>query len=246
MSIITIPSGGEDANFPKENLINRDYSNPFRFSSLTGGIIEIDFLTAVTFDSVFIGNHNFDSSATVEIKVGGTSPPATSIDTPAFREKNIISKFASQAFQFLSVEILDSNEAPTQIGELVVGLRTVLPRGVRFGFTPGIRQEMIQERTNRGKRYALELFRLEQRTYSFRFLESERSSFLSFWEGVNGSLDPFVWIQNDIEPDPADSLFVSIEGPGFAPEELDEPANDPFFDYRLTLIEEGLGGEIAL
>lgn len=246
MSLITIPSGGEDPNFPKENLIDGDYSKPFKFASLTGGIIEIDFLTPKIFDGVFIGNHNFDPMAIITVKVGASSPPGTTIDLPAFREKNIISKLASQTFQFLSVQIADSNTAPTEIGELVVGIRTVLPRGIRFGFTPAIQQEMIQERTNRGKRYALELFRLERRTYSFRFLESERANFLSFWEGVNGSLDPFVWIENDLEDDPAFSLFASIERPGFDPQELDEPASDPFFDYQLTLIEEGLGGEIAL
>lgn len=246
MSLITIPSGGEDVNFPKENLINGDYSNPFRWSSLTGGVLEVDLLTPKIFDSVFIGNHNFDPASTVTIKVGATSPPGTTIDLPAFKEKNIISKFATQTFQFLSVEVIDLNSAPTQIGELVLGLRTVLPRGIRFGFQPGIEQEMILERTNRGKRYALELFQLERRSYSFRFLDSERALFKSFWEGVNGSVDPFVWIENDLETDPADSLFVSIEAPGFDPQELDEPATDSFFDYSLTLIEEGLGGEIAL
>lgn len=246
MSLITIPSGGEDPNFPKENLIDGDYSNPFRFASLTGGIIEIDFLSPKIFDGVFIGNHNLDPASTVTIKVGATSPPGTTVGTPAFKEKNIISKLASQTFQFLSVEIVDSNTAPTEIGELVVGVRTVLPRGIRFGFQPGIEQEVIQERTNRGKRYALELFRLERRTYSFRFLDSERSLFRDFWEGVNGSVDPFVWVENDQEVDPAESLFVSIERPGFDPQELDEPATDSFFDYSVTLIEEGLGGEIAL
>lgn len=246
MSLITIPSGGEDPNFPKENLIDGDYSNPFRFTSLTGGIIEIDFLTPKIFDGVFIGNHNFDPTAAVTVRVGATSPPGTIIDTPAFKEKNIISKLASQVFQFMSVEIVDGNTDPTEIGELVVGIRQLLPRGIRFGFQPGIEQEVILERTNRGKRYALELFQLERRTYSFRFLDSERAAFRNFWEGVNGSVDPFVWIENDLEDDPADSLFVSIERPGFDPQELDEPATDSFFDYTVTLIEEGLGGEIAL
>jgi len=246
MSLITIPTGGEDVNFPKENLIDQDYSNPFRFNSLIGGIIEIDFLTPTSFDTVFIGNHNFDLTALVTIKVGASSPPGTTISSPAFKLKNILSKFATQTFQFLSVEVIDSNFQPTQIGELVVGLKTILPRGIRFGFTPGILQEVILERTNRGKRYALELFRLERRTYSFRFLDSERETFRNFWEGVNGSVDPFVWIENDSEADPAESLFVSIESPGFDPQELDEPAADSFFDYTTTLIEEGLGGEIAL
>ena len=244
MSLITVDS--EDPNSPKENLIDGDYSNVFRFNSLLGGVIEIDFLTPKIFDSVFIGNHNFDPTAVITVKVGSSSPPGTTIDTPGFREKNIISRFASQTFQFLSVTIADSNVALSQIGELVVGLRTVLPRGIRFGFRPGIEQEVILERTNRGKRYALELFRLERRTYSFRFLDSERVLFRNFWEGVNGSADPFVWIENDLEDDPADSLFVSIETPGFDPQELDEPATDSFFDYTTTLIEEGLGGEIAL
>ncbi len=246
MSLITIVSGGEDSAFPKGNLIDGDYSAPFRFTVTTGGIIEVDFLTPVTFDSVFIGNHNFDPSVVVTIKVGSSSPPTTVVDTPGFKVKNIISKFTSQTFQFLRVEIVDGGSSITEIGELVVGVRTVLPRGIRFGFTPGIQQEVILERTNRGKRYALELFQLVRRTYSFRFLESERSQFLSFWNGVNGSLDPFVWIENDGESDPGESLFVSIEEPGFNPQEMSEPASDPFFNWTVTLIEEGLGGEIAL
>lgn len=244
MSIITVTT--EDESFPKENLIDGDYSAPFRFNSLAGGVIEIDFLAPVTFDTVFIGNHNFDPAATLEIKVGASSPPTTLLDTPAFREKNIVSKFASQNFRFLSIGIVDVNSALTEIGELVVGVRTILPRGIRFGFTPGIQQEVIQERTNRGKRYALELFQLERRSYSIRFLESERAQMLAFWDASRGSIDPFVWLENESEADPADSLFVSFETQGFDPQELDEPAGDPFFDWSFTVIEEGLGGQIEL
>ncbi len=244
MSLITVSS--EDASFPKENLIDGDYSVPFRFNSLVGGTIEIDFLTAITFDTVFLGNHNFDPTAVVTIKVGGVSPPTTLVDTLAHREKNIVSLLPSQSFRFLEIGIADANVALTEIGELVVGIRTILPRGIRFGFTPGIRQDLITERTNRGKRYALELFELERRQYSFRFPESERSQFLAFWKAVNGSLDPFVWIENESQLDPVEALFVSLETEGFDPSELDEPAGDPVFDWDVTMIEEGLGGEIAL
>ncbi len=242
MSIITVSS--EDAVFVKENLIDGDYSNPFRFDSLTGGTIEIDFLSPVTFDSVFIGNHNFDPSASLTIKVGAASPPTTLIDTPGYREKNIISLFDSQTFRFLEIEIIDSNVALTEIGELVVGLKTTLPRAIRFGFTPGIRQDMVVERTNRGKRYALELFRLENRSYTIRFLESERQQVLDFWESINGSLDPFVWIENESEADPAEALFVSLENAGFFPKELPEGAPDAVFDWAFKIIEEGLGAAI--
>lgn len=244
MSIITVSS--EDLTFPKENLIDGDYSAPFRFNSLLGGTIEIDFLTPVVFDTVFIGNHNFDPTAAVTIKVGDVSPPTTVVATPAFREKNIVAALATQSFRFLEVGIADANTGLTQIGELVVGVRSVLPRGIRFGFRPGIQQEVIQERTNRGKRYALELFELERREYSFRFPESERAQFLAFWKSVSGSIDPFVWIENDSQADPVESLFVSIETAGFDPQEDSEPASDPVFDWSVTLIEEGLGGEIAL
>ncbi len=244
MSLITVSS--EDPSFPKENLIDGDYSAPFRFNSLTGGTIEIDFLTPVTFDTVFIGNHNFDPTVGVTIKVGATSPPTTLVDSPAYRAKNIVSKMASQSFRFLEIGIADANVGLTEIGEVIVGVRTILPRGIQFGFTPGIQQETIQERTNRGKRYALELFQLERRSYSIRFLESERAQILAFWDASRGSIDPFVWLENESEADPSDSLFVSFETQGFDPEELDEPANDPFFDWSFTLIEEGLGGQIEL
>jgi len=242
MSLITVSS--EDIVFVKENLIDGDFSNPFRFNSLTGGTIEIDFLQTVTFDSVFIGNHNFDPTATLTIKVGAASPPTTLVDSPAYRAKNIIALFPTQSFRFLEVGISDSNLSLTEIGELIVGLKTTLPRAIRFGKTPGIRQDTVIERTNRGKRYALELFRLENRTYTIRFLESERQQVLDFWEAIEGSLDPFVWIENEDEPDPAESLFVSLETPGFFPKELTDPAPDAVFDWSFKIIEEGLGAEI--
>lgn len=244
MSLITVTT--EDPTFPAANLIDGDYSAPFKFNSLVGGTIEIDFLAQVVFDTVFIGNHNFNPAATIEIKVGGSSPPATLVAVPAFREKNIVALLPTQAFRFLSIAIVDTNQVLTEIGELVVGVRTILPRGIRFGFQPGIQQEVVLQRTNRGKRYALELFELERREYSFRFPESERAQFLAFWKASRGSDDPFVWIENESQADPAEALFVSIETPGFSPRELDEPSADPLFDWSLVLIEEGLGGEIEL
>ncbi len=244
MSLITATS--EDPTFPTANLIDGDYSAPFKFNSLFGGTIEIDFLATAVFDTIFIGNHNFNPAATIEIKVGASSPPTTVVANPAFREKNITVLLAQQTFRFLSIAIVDTNDALTQIGELVVGVRTILPRGIRFGFRPGIQQEIVLERTNRGKRYALELFELERREYTFRFPESERAQFLAFWQAARGSDDPFVWIENESQPDPTEALFVSIETPGFTPRELDEPAPDPVFDWSVVLIEEGLGGEIEL
>jgi hypothetical protein len=242
MSLITVDT--ENEAFPKENLIDGDYSAPFRFESLTGGVIDIDFLLPAVFDSVFLGNHNFDPSVGITIKVGATFPPTTVVDTPGYREKNILSKLPTQIFQFLRVEIIDSNTELTQIGEMVVGVRTILPRGIRFGFSPSILQEVVRERTNRGKRFALELFELERRSYSFRFPDSERAQFLAFWKGVGGSVDPFVWMEDEEADDPAESLFVSIEEPGYNPKELTDPATDSVFDYSFTVIEESVGAEI--
>lgn len=240
----TITVSTEDALFPKSNLIDGDYSVPFRFTVTTGGFIELDFLAPVTFDSVFIGNHNFDPAATFLIEVGASSPPGTIVDTPGYRVKNVLSKFTSVTFRFLRITIVDAGTDITEIGELVVGLRTILPRGLRFGKVMGIRQESILERTNRGKRYALELFKLENRTYSIRFLESERAQVLAFWEAINGALDPFVWVEDNDEADPAESLFVSLENPGFFPRELTDPAPDAVFDWQFSVIEEGLGTAI--
>lgn len=242
MSLITVDT--ENEFFPKENLIDGDYSAPFKFESLIGGVIDVDFLIPTTFDSVFLGNHNFDSGVGITIKTGGVFPPTNVVATPGFREKNILAKLATQVFQFLRIEIVDSNITLTSIGELVVGVRTILPRGIRFGFSPSIRQEVVLERTNRGKRFALELFELERRTYSFRFPNSERAQFLAFWKAVGGSVDPFVWMEDEEADDPAEALFVSIEEPGFNPKELTDPAADSVFDYSFTVIEESVGAEI--
>lgn len=242
MSLITVST--EDAAFPKANLIDKDYANPFRFTVTTGGTIEIDFLAPVVFDAVFIGNHNFDPTVALTIKVGAASPPTTLIDSPAYRAKNIISTFTSQTFRFLEVGITDAGSDTTEIGELVVGVRTVLPRSHQFGFVPGIQQAVVLDRTNRGRRYAVELFQLERRAYVIRFLESERSQILNFWNSVNGSLDPFVWMEDNIEDDPAESLYVSLENPGYFPQQLAAGGLDPAFDFQFTVIEESTGAAI--
>ncbi|MEE8262761.1 MAG: hypothetical protein V3R83_09895 [Gammaproteobacteria bacterium] len=242
-SVLTVSS--EDAAFPKDNLRDGDFANPLRFTSGTSSSVEIDFLSAKSFDRLFIGNHNFDPSVTLTVKAGGLSPPTTVIDTPSFKVESILSKFTEQSARFLRLEITDAQPGGgvTEIGELVAGLRVKFPRGIRFGSQIHIQQESIRKRTNRGKRYALELFRLPRRAYTFRFPQSERQAFLDWWEAVRGNLDPFVWIEDD---DGDEALFVSLDADGFLPDELPDQALAPYLDYQVTLVGEGTGAAITV
>lgn len=240
----TITVSSEDAAFPKANLADGDFANPLRFTSGASSDIEIDFLADRTFDALFIGNHNFDPAATLTVKAGAVSPPTTVIDTPAFKAESIISKFAQQTARFLRLEIVDAQPGGgvTEIGELVSGLRTVLPRGIRFGSQIHIAQESIRKRTSRGKRYALELHRLPRRSYTFRFLQSERQQFLNWWEAARGNLDAFVWLEDNAKDE---ALFVSFDADGFLPDEMPDQAAAPIIEWPVTLVGEGTGAVIA-
>lgn len=239
-----ITLSGEDSVYDRTGLFDRDFARPLRFLSGGSNFVELRLLSP-SYDGIFIGNHNLVDSATVTVKAGSSPNPSTVIDTPAWSRKNIISKPALQTNEYVRIEITDSQPAGTvtEIGELSIGARVVLPRGIRFGRAPHIRQQMVKERTNRGKRYALELYRYVRREYSFRFLESELALFEQWWEAVNGAIDPFPWLEDDAG---TEALYMFIESEGFTPQELSEQAAEAVLEYSVVLEEAGLGAEIKV
>lgn len=240
----SITMSNESAVHPPANSVDRDFASVIQWTADGSNWVEYDLVDAQNIDGVFVGNHNFASgSFAMTIKVGNSSPASTTVGTPAWAEKDIFLPFTSGSYRYVRIE--HTTTQPTdvlpQAGQIVIGDRTVLPRGIRFGEKPHQIQEGVLNRTNRGKRYALELYQIERRAYSFRFPESEMASFFAWWEAVRGMLDPFVWCPVD---GGTEGLYVAIEDEGFLPDELAEQALDPVLDWRVTLAGEGRGGEI--
>jgi hypothetical protein len=242
-SSITVST--EDSVYTKENLYDQDLANPFKMTT-GGGWIEFDLTSSQSIDGVFIGGHNFvQSGFSCSIKAGASPSPSSVIATPSWADRYMIATFSAASYRYVRIEITDAQDTGdvTEIGQVVIGDRQVLPRAIRFGRKPHILQTGVIDRTNRGKRYALENYRLEQLTYEFRFIESELATFRAWWEAVGGVLYPFVWMEdNSVD----EALYMSIEDEGFLPQELPDLANEAVLDYRVVLTEESVGAEIVL
>jgi hypothetical protein len=235
----------ESSIYLPEYSVDRDYSRPVQWTADGSNWIEYDLTEQKTVSGVFFGNHNLPQSGfSMTVKVGNSSPASTSVGTPAWTRKGVMVPFTSGSYRYVRIEFASTqpDDYPNpQAGEIVIGERVVLPRGVRFGEKRHIVQEGINNRTNRGRRYGLELYRLERIEVTFRYPETEKSSFLTWWEAMEGMLDPFVWCPVD---GGTEGIYVAIEDEGFLPNELPEQALDPVNEHSLVLMEEGLGGEI--
>jgi len=242
-AVITMSNA--DTVYPSEYAVDRNYEAPVGWSTDGSNWIEFDLTASLDCSALFWGNHNQPQSGfTFTVKGGASANPSTVLHSPSWTEKGILASWTQAAYRYIRVEF--SSTQPTlypkpQTGEIVIGERVVLPRGVRFGERPHILQAGVFDRTNRGKRYPLELHRLERREYTFRYTESEKANFLTWWKALEGSLYPFVWVPVD---GGAEALYMSIEEPGFLPNELPEQAPEPVYEHKLALIEEGLGGAI--
>lgn len=244
LSGAAVTPSSEDSAYPVENLSNGDQSNPFRFTSGASNSLVIDLGEELQVSGILFANHNFVSTATLSVKAGTSPSPSTVVDSPAWAETYILSRFTEGTYRYITIELTDAQDAGdvTEIGELVIGLRVELPRGVRFGAAAQIMQEGIKERTNRGRRYALELYQLQKRIVSFRYPESEEAQFLAWWNAIGGFVDPFVWIEDN---DVAAAIYASWDGMGFLPQELSDQAAEPVLELQATMIEESLGAPIT-
>lgn len=241
----SITSSSEDSDHPKANLVDGDFASVLRFTGGASSWIEFDLTEQKTLDAVMIGNHNFieDSSFALTVKAGNSPSPSSVFSQPDWRAQDILAKGSSTSARYWRIEITDNQAVGgvSQIGEIVGGLRQVLPVGIRFGERPHVLQEALINRTNRLKRYAIEFGQLYHPSYTFRFAQTDLQDFRDWWDSIRGVLDPFVWIPDD---NGLEVFFMSLETQGFLPTELAQQAVPSVLDYTVTLIEEGIGGEV--
>jgi hypothetical protein len=242
----SITYSSQDSANPAANTVDGDFASVLRFTSGASNWLEYDLVAQYPVSAVFLGNHNFisGSGGGVTIKAGNSPAPSTVVASPEHRAESMVGLFTEASYRYIRIEISDLQAGAdvTQLGEVVIGARVQLPRGVRHGEKPHQVQEAIVERTNRGKRYALEMFQLPRREYTFRFPQTELATFRTWWDAVGGVLDPFVWLPEN----GAECYYMSIEDQGFLPDELPEQAAVPVLDYKVALIGESIGAEILV
>lgn len=186
-------SSTEDATYGLENLYDGIYAKPFRFTSTSGGYIEIDFGSAQSFDTVFIGGHNM-LAAGGTVKAGASANPSTTVGTIVHRDQDIWVNTGTQSARYVRVTLTDTNSENVQIGELVIGLRVALPRPPQWGIEPEDIDEGVTLETNGGVLWDYEYFKRYGLDLPFRFPESERAAFRLFNTHVDRV--PFVLIPN--------------------------------------------------
>lgn len=232
-SSCVLTASSESSEFPLENLYDQVLAKIFQFGSAGAGWLQIDFGSEQSFDTIFIGNHNFGSGTTLTLKADNADPPTTVLAAPSYRALSIWRALGTVSARYLRIE---HNDAGTPyVGELIVKTRTALPRAFRYGQVPGRRRADIYQETQAGVSYVYGLFERQARDYTWRVLEAELATFATLDEAVKGRLYPYVLIP-DVSA--AEVLYVrNVEG-DFRPPEL---ANKKAYDLMVRVQEESYG-----
>lgn len=240
----TITPSSEDSVYPAEYLYDRQAARVFRSTSLTTLSILIDFGAAVQADTIAIVNHNLTAAATLSLKAGATSPPADAVATPVYRANDIWKAFTATAARYWLLEITDTNTAVLEIGQLLLGVRTVLPRARRIGsgYKPARRRGTISGETYAGVFHNYHLYERLELNPSFRIGSAAELAILQALDAaVYGKNYPFLYVPDATG---ADCYYVRKEE-HFEPEEFGRIAGrELVHDYQMTLIEESRGLEI--
>lgn len=195
-----ISASTEDSVYTLENLFDELYPVPFRFTVDTGGHIEVDFGSAVAFDTVGILGHNLATLSSGTVKAGASPNPGSTVATLAYREQDIWADTESQSARYVRVTLAGTTEDEVvQIGELVIGLRVALPRAAFWtngdsSFRQSILEEGVTLVTNGGHPYDYELYETGRIEQEFFFPQSEYAAFELFRRRTVRV--PFLWIPN--------------------------------------------------
>lgn len=105
------------------------------------------------------------------------------------------------------------------------------PTAPRHGSMFDFDEQNLSFETNRGRRQVYRLFKRQVWRLHFRFSESQRATFKTMHDAVDGELTPFFFrVGTNI-------LYCRKEA-GFRPRMLTQPTRDPVWDYELILTEE--------
>ncbi|RPH38302.1 hypothetical protein EHM92_00025 [bacterium] len=245
-SAATITPSTEDTAYPRANLYDKQAARVFKGTSLTSLTILIDFEASVQADTISLINHNLTASAVLSLKAGSGSPPSTVVATPVYRQHDLWKAFTAVSARYWLLTITDSNSVAIQIGQLLIGNRTVFPRARRIGesYRPAQKRNTISGETYAGVLWNYHLFERREFNPSFRVSSAAELAVLTALDAsVFGNVYPFVYI-----PDASgvDVYYVRKEQ-DYQPQEIGRLSGlELAHDYQMTLVEESRGLEIKL
>lgn len=242
---VTITPSTEDAAYPKANLYDKQAARVFRSESGTALTILLDFLGAVSADTIGLVNHNLTNAATLSLKAGAASPPNTVVATPVYREHDLWKGFTLTSARYWLLTIADSNPDDIEIGQLLLGQRTALPRARRIGngYSPARKRATISGETYAGVFWNYHLFQRQVFNPSFRVGSAAELAVLDTLDAtdVYGNLWPFLYIP-DVTG--AACYYVRKEQDFEPVEQARIAGGELVHDYQMTLVEESRGLDI--
>jgi hypothetical protein len=244
-SSATLTPSTEDASYPAVNIYGLQAANVFKATSKTVLTLLIDFGAAVVADTLAIINHNFTEAVTINLKAGSSNPPVTTIATPVYRLYDLWKSYASISARYWLLTIADTNPDYLQIGQLIIGTRTLFPRGRLMGsFKPAKRRSNISEETYAGVPYVYHLFERHEFNPAFRVASAAELQILRDLDDQTfGNFKPFLWIPDHLLSD----CYYVRKQKDFEPEEQKGrlPNSEHVHDYQLQLVEESRGLDIG-
>lgn len=240
----TLTPSTEDDAYPVENLYGLQAANIFRCESKTALTILIDFGAAVTADTIAIINHNFSDVSVLSLKAGSVNPPTTVVASPTYREHDIWKSFVSLAARYWLLTITDSNANYLEIGQLIIGTRTAMPRArLMGGYKPAKKRSNLTEETYAGVPYVYHLFERHEFNPSFRVASAAELAILQDLDDQTyGNFKPFLWIPDQLGTE----CYYVRKQRDFEPEEQKGrlPNAELVHDYQMLLVEESRGLDI--
>lgn len=227
-------SSSEDADYPLENLTDRNPANVFKFESEAGGYIEFDLGSSVDIDTCALINHSFDTGDGVVVKAGAAPTPTTTIMEFTHQLHDMYVYLSTpETVRYVRLE-WDGAEAIRYIGELVLGEMVLLTS--KFLPNPLLIsvEEKISRETLRGVHSAYDMFAIEKKFYQFISLTvAQKTELKILHQAAMGDRYPFLWV-----PDVSkQTLLYGYKQPDF---EMNNAGINRFnFDLSMTSASRG-------
>lgn len=252
----TLVADQEDTNFLSSNLQNDNYTKPWRTTEiLTAHDVVNDFGVATLIDTVWLGNVNLTSSATVLIQANATDSwgaptlSETVVTTSlggAIRNKNLYRELTTPTtLRFWRIQITDTGNPDGfyEVGEWFLGERVSLgtAQDLQTDLQIDIQRNNIIQQTEWLQKYAHE--RAERRRFTAEWIANTQAAldvFRTLESTIKGTSRPFVFVI-DSSTTPVESFFVRMIG-----EFTYTQRATNIWVIRLVLEEEGTGKTVPV
>jgi hypothetical protein len=219
---VTVQTGSEDTDYPKENLTDLGYATIAAPAKLTGttGAFLLDWGSAQRVDYVVLW-HNFDAALAVSVQMHATNawggPTVTTSPTiPAKRadgytrkvgvDLRAVSGYSTSGFRYLRINISGTNSVPLGLKVMAYAQVRQLARDFQWGVQDDDHQIGIDMKTDAGVPWAYDLTSAPRVLRGSALLSDADAETVREWHRASaGVVKPFVLVP---EPSGTDAWLV--------------------------------------